>query len=356
MHEIENKIKEIIQQLNEFRQYYLSNEQAVRTQLIEPILNVLGWTTSNPKIVKPNAPSTDGKIPDYTLLKDNKATLIVEAKNLSIDLNDRKIIEQLANYCYHAGIHFGILSNGLSWLLFKTFENNPSERVVWQINIEKDKIENVVQKLSLLTYTNIDALDNLIKNVKLLDDSWQKICNTIDDIVKIIAQKLLDNIKTTEPNFKIDESDLLSFTKGKLEEFFELSNTEDEEKPKNEKQTIETELTKIEDKVFKRRKSNKPNKKISVTFPDGTILKSSVVAETFAQTIQKIGLDKVKSLGIIISRVPLIAEEKHHLYQQYPMDKYWIMTNISTMDKFLVLKRINEELDLNLKIEIFNLD
>lgn len=96
--EIESLLKETLGQVNEFRADYVSNEQAVRTQLIEPILNMLGWKTANPKFVRPNAPADDGKIPDYTLLKNGKATLIVEAKNLSINLQDKKIIDQLANY------------------------------------------------------------------------------------------------------------------------------------------------------------------------------------------------------------------------------------------------------------------
>lgn len=54
--------------------------------------------------MKPNAPDEDGKIPDYTLLKNGKTTLIVEAKNLSIDLQDKKIIDQLANYCFKSGL------------------------------------------------------------------------------------------------------------------------------------------------------------------------------------------------------------------------------------------------------------
>ena len=66
MKEIENILKEIISQVQEFRNVYITNEQAVRSQLIEPILNALGWKTSNPNFVRPNAPDEDGKVPDYT--------------------------------------------------------------------------------------------------------------------------------------------------------------------------------------------------------------------------------------------------------------------------------------------------
>jgi predicted type IV restriction endonuclease len=68
--------------------------------LIEPILNELGWKTANPKYVKPNALDEGGKIPDYTLLKNGKTALIVEAKNLSVDLQNKKIRQIPDNGAY----------------------------------------------------------------------------------------------------------------------------------------------------------------------------------------------------------------------------------------------------------------
>jgi predicted type IV restriction endonuclease len=175
MEEVKSILKETLEQINEFRNDYISNEQAVRTQLIEPVLNVLGWKTSNPKFVRPNAPDEDGKIPDYSLLKNSKTILIVEAKNLKSDLQDKKIIDQLANYCYKSGINFGVLTNGAKWLLFKTFENNPKDRIIWQVNIESDKIEVISHNLSLFSYHNIDKLDAMLKKRKILDEVWQSL-------------------------------------------------------------------------------------------------------------------------------------------------------------------------------------
>ncbi len=218
--EIENEVKETIKRVDKYRGDYISNEQAVRTQLIEPILNVLGWKTSNPEFVKPNAPDEDGKIPDYTLFQNRKTTLIVEAKNLSINLQDKKIIDQLANYCFKSGIDFGVLTNGVKWLLFKTFEKNPKDRIVWQVDIESDKIEYVARSLWSFAYSKIDSLETLLKKSKLLDIAWKELIESTDSIVAIIAQKLLEKIKSMEPTFKIDSNDLKTFTKGKMEEFF----------------------------------------------------------------------------------------------------------------------------------------
>ena len=89
-------------QIKEHREIYKKNEQAVRTQLIEPVLNEIGWIVSNPKYVKPNVPDPDGKIPDYTLEKNNievvaDALLSIaydKIDDLSNSLNQGKVLEE----------------------------------------------------------------------------------------------------------------------------------------------------------------------------------------------------------------------------------------------------------------------
>lgn len=354
MKEIENQLKETIEQIVEFRTDYISNEQAVRTQLIEPILNVLGWKTSNPKFVRPNAPDEDGKIPDYTLVKNGKTTLIVEAKNLSIDLQDKKIIDQLASYCFKSGIDFGILTNGVKWLLFKTFEKNPKDRIIWQVDIESDKIEYVARSLSSFAYSNIDTLDILLKKSKLLDNAWTALIDSTDSIVTIISQKLLEKIKSLEPTFKIDINDLKTFTKGKMEELFELTEIEEEEKA-DENDPLQTgiEFTEVEDVIFKRHQKNKIREKISVTFPDKTVIKNKKVVDTFVETIKKIGPEKVLPLNLYRAGVAIVSESKDDFYNQHKIGKYWIMTHTSTKEKIAILNEINEKLNLKLTIETY---
>jgi hypothetical protein len=357
MIEIEKQIKETLEQVVEFRLDYISNEQAVRTQLIEPILNVLGWKTYNPKFVRPNAPDEDGKVPDYTLLKNGKTTLIVEAKNLSVDLLDKKIIDQLANYCFKSGIDFGVLSNGLKWLLFKTFEKNPKDRIVWQVDIENDKIEYVARSLSSFAYSNIDILDTLLKKSKLLDNAWKSLIDSTDSIISIISQKLFEKIKSIEPTFKIDPSDLKSFTKGKIEETFELSEIEEDIRiDNNEFIEEETEFEVLEDVIFKRLHNNKLREKISVTFPDQTVIKNKKVVDTFVETIKRIGPENVLPLNITRAGVAIVSEIKDDFYNQHKIGEYWIMVHSSTKDKIAMLNEINEKLRLNLTIDTFTIE
>jgi len=354
MKEIKNILKELSDRIREYKNDYISNEQAVRTQLIEPILNALGWITSNPRFVRPNAPNEDGKIPDYTLLKHGKTILIVEAKNLNIDLQDKKIIDQLANYCYSSqqGIDFGVLTNGVNWLLFKTFEKNPKDRIIWQVDIENDKLENVAQNLLSLSFNNIDTLDSLLKKSKILEKIWESSFGSTDSIISIVAKNFAEKIKNADPHLKIDFSDIKSFTEGKIKELFELEEIEEENR--NEKtQTDEIEYSPVEDVIFKRHKRNPARKKIFVTFPDKTIIKHKKVVETFVECIKKIGIEKIIPLQIYRSGIPLISDIRDDFYSQHQVGKYWIMVTTSTDEKMRILKEINQKLNLNLIIEAF---
>ncbi|PKL57537.1 MAG: restriction endonuclease, partial [Methanomicrobiales archaeon HGW-Methanomicrobiales-5] len=50
---------------------YERNEQAVRDQIINPLLRNLGWDIENPEDVQPNV-SIDEGIPDYSLLRNGR--------------------------------------------------------------------------------------------------------------------------------------------------------------------------------------------------------------------------------------------------------------------------------------------
>ncbi len=352
MNNLIETLGETLERIVEFRNNYISNEQAVRTQLIEPVLNELGWKTANPKFVKPNAPDEDGKIPDYTLIKNGKITLIVEAKNLSVDLQNKNIIDQLANYCFKSGIDFGILSNGIKWLLFKTFEKNPKDRIIWEIDLEVDKIEFVAKSLMSFDYQNIDTLDTLLKKSKFLDQAWKSIIENTDSVITIIAEKLLSKAKSIEPHFKIESADLKSFTKNKINELFEYNQIEEENDDENN--TEISNYPDVEDVVFGKHKKKIAREKISVIFPDKKVIKHKKVVDTFVETIKTIGPEKIIPLEIYRSGVPIISTVKDDFYNQHKVGKYLIMVHTSTKEKLAVLNEVNDRLNLKLIIETFS--
>jgi predicted type IV restriction endonuclease len=101
-------LSKIRSNLSAYRSVYQANERAVRTQLVEPILKAIGWDPGDPNQVLPD-PRTDGGIPDYKLVNNNRPVLFVEVKNLSHHLETHEMT-QLLRYAFHHGTRYGLLT------------------------------------------------------------------------------------------------------------------------------------------------------------------------------------------------------------------------------------------------------
>ncbi len=100
--------------------------------------------------------------------------------------------------------------------------------------------------------------------------------------------------------------------------------------------------------------------KIRVTFPDGMVIEDSIVWKTLAESIKRIGVEKVAKL-----KIPGIEKRNILLVDTHPTDDiiykksqkkiapgYYLLTYNNTPQKAIYLERISDELHLNLKIEI----
>ena len=108
------------------------------------------------------------------------------------------------------------------------------------------------------------------------------------------------------------------------------------------------------------KKHEKPIERINgktvlrVTFPDGTVIADKKAKITFAETIKRIGLMKVRNLGISFCHVPIVSNtlDKKYGKAQIPVgDGLYVMTHSSTHDKKKQLDKISQELGLRLKVE-----
>ena len=108
------------------------------------------------------------------------------------------------------------------------------------------------------------------------------------------------------------------------------------------------------------KKHEKPIERINgktvlrVTFPDGTVIADKKAKITFAETIKRIGLMKVRNLGITFCHVPIVSNtlDKKYGQAQIPVgDGLYVMTHSSTHDKKKQLDKISQELRVGLKVE-----
>ena len=93
---------------------------------------------------------------------------------------------------------------------------------------------------------------------------------------------------------------------------------------------------------------------LRVTFPDGTVIEEKKAKVTFANVICRIGLMRVRSLGIAFCGVPIVSntvDSKYGNAQIAVENGLYVMTHSSTHDKKKQLDRISDELNIGLKIE-----
>ena len=101
-----------------------------------------------------------------------------------------------------------------------------------------------------------------------------------------------------------------------------------------------------------RRRSYPPGGPIGVTMfgtesgPEQ--IRLSLGAETFVEVIEKIGIERVKDLGIVCRRVPLIDTTNHQGISQRKSGRYFVVTSSSTPTKIKQLNTIADQLDEDL--------
>ena len=101
-----------------------------------------------------------------------------------------------------------------------------------------------------------------------------------------------------------------------------------------------------------RRQSYPPGGPIGVTMfgtESGTEqIRLSMGAETFVKVIEKIGIERVKDLGIVCRRVPLIDTTNHPSITQRKSGRYFVVTSSSTLTKIDQLNKIAHRLGVDL--------
>lgn len=207
--DVSSSITRVRELIDKHSQTYERNEEAVRNQLVNPILRSLGWDPEDPDMVVPNIRMQEGNVPDYTLKKDNKTVLFIEAKNLGTQLETIDVIRQLSKYCYEEGTAYGVLTNGQLWLLFEAFSEGKrlNERILWKADLETEGTEDVSAKLSTIARNNASEIGKLAKGMKVLDEAWAALPAYRDDVVLALIPvlKYVIGLNWSEYHFEDDQ-------------------------------------------------------------------------------------------------------------------------------------------------------
>ena len=216
---LKETLKMVVKRMKKYSFLYEQNEMAVRDQIVNPILRALGWNPENPEEVQPNI-STEEGIPDYSLLKNGKKVLFIEAKKLSVDIEQKDVIRQLAKYCFGEGMKYGVLTNGVIWILFRAFQEGTtmSERMVWKTDIENDELTSSIRRLCTISKDNIDNIEKLIKKLQILDEIWQSLVDEPEKIIKGLIPVFEKLIKEEYSDYKFEPIEIEDFLKERIKE------------------------------------------------------------------------------------------------------------------------------------------
>lgn len=92
---------------------------------------------------------------------------------------------------------------------------------------------------------------------------------------------------------------------------------------------------------------------IATILPDGSRIMYKNVAQTFIESIQAMGIEKFKSLGLSSANVPIVSEypdEKYDFAQHITDSGYYIMTNMTTFQKVNILYYAANQLKVNFEV------
>lgn len=143
MNKLVQTIEMIRGKLSVLRRHALK-ETPTRTIVIDPLLEALGWDVRDPDEVQLEHPTVDGKSVDYALKLNRKPVLLVEAKALDDPLNDVKAITQVVGYAANEGIVWCVLTNGITWRVYRSVEKCLApDKLMFEVSLDTKESEGM---------------------------------------------------------------------------------------------------------------------------------------------------------------------------------------------------------------------
>ncbi|MEO7026089.1 MAG: hypothetical protein ABI056_00885, partial [Caulobacteraceae bacterium] len=111
-----------------------ANEAAVSHGVVMPIINALGWDSSDPEQVVPEFPLRGGRV-DFALLGGGRRPAVfIEVKGVGRAVDgDRQLFE----YAFHEGVPLCVLTDGRDWSFYlPSAQGSYEDRRVYRLQLD----------------------------------------------------------------------------------------------------------------------------------------------------------------------------------------------------------------------------
>jgi hypothetical protein len=167
-------------------------ETPTRTIFIDPLLQSLDWDVREPDEVELEYPTIDGKSVDYAPKINRKPVLFIEAKQLNDPLTDVRSITQVVGYAANAGVEWCILTNGITYKVYRSTEKAEApDKLLFEVSIDPKDTEGMTIQQIAEQFARFSR-DSMARGI--LDEIGEQIFTTAK------VRKALDKLFIEPPN------------------------------------------------------------------------------------------------------------------------------------------------------------
>ena len=186
------------------------NETRTRTALIDPLLKVLGWDVSDPRLVTPEYPLGGGRV-DYALMNTSAVipAATVEAKKLGEQLDSHRL--QMLNYANADGIRYAGLTDGNHWEMYEIFKaGSLEERRRLNLSIVGTPTYKAALEFLLLWRPNLasgqpaEASASVFSQVSSLTSQQSDVDVSAEHLIVSKSEAVVQNSATWTPIHKVE--------------------------------------------------------------------------------------------------------------------------------------------------------
>ncbi len=309
---------------NEFK-----SEDNVSNGIVRRLLDALSWPVYDMTVAISEFPVESRRV-DFALCHPPKNPLVfVEVKQ--IGKLDEDAEKQLFEYAYHEGVPVVILTDGREWHFFHPIgRGNYKERKVYKLDLFEMGSEESAQLLSrylnyesIRTGSAITAIENDHREISMrrqIEDVWNTLLQQEAALIELIASE----VESRHGN-KPSSEQVVNFLKNP---------------PQLESNPKEIPLPPIPSPPVI------SSSRFVVTMPDDERIDRPIAADTFADVIEKLGLEQVEKVK------PKLISTSNAYSKFRKRGRYYINISLNNDQKKNYLEDIAEALGVPLKVNI----